>query len=96
MSYSIHYDLMSDAGGKPSSEDDLSRAARKTLVAAIEAYPWSDHLGPYFARISVAEFRSEMPSAFRFEFGGDPPTPGAMSKLTLLVDYIVAGLRKLP
>lgn len=94
MTYSIHYDLMNDPGRKPAPEDDSCRAARKNLATAVEAYPWATFLGPFFARVCVAEFRGEVPSAFRFEFGGEPPTPGAMSKLVSRIDHIVGDLRK--
>ena len=94
MSYSIPYDLMADSGDRPGLEEPAARAARKTLGAAIAAYPWSDHLGPYFARVSVAEFRHDIPSAFQFEFGGEEPMPVALSKLTARIDRMIDDLRK--
>jgi hypothetical protein len=92
VTYSIRYDLIrQERIYRP--EDGAALATRRKLADSIKAYPWADHLGPFFARVSVAAIKKEIPSAFRFEYGREEPAPEVLSRISSHIDDIVQGLR---
>jgi hypothetical protein len=91
VAYSIRYDLIPERQYKPEGRATL--AGRQELADAIEAFPWADHLGPFFARVAVAALRKDIPCAFSFEYGRDEPPPEVVAGVFSRIDDIVQGLR---